>query len=159
MASTRREGFGSVVLLLVGMTLVVSMMKVERLKERVVFDWDAKLQDTPVSAEDSSSGVSTESPSRDDTTFRSISELYSPPNITGLPRWVLDYFSWHSEMRAKFPDRQLLEHPDAPKVLINYCIEDCAGTHDRLGNAAPLFVANQTGRVLLFKWFTPMDCM
>ena len=49
-----------------------------------------------------------------------------------LPIWVKEYVTWHSKMRAAFPDREILEHPDAPKVLIIVCTGQCGGINDRL---------------------------
>jgi len=86
----------------------------------------------------------------------SVASLYSPPDLSGLPEWVLNYFEWHKEMRLKYPGRRLFTHENAPKVLIKYCMQGrCGGTYDRLGTL-PLYIANQTNRVLLIKWFSPM---
>ena len=61
-------------------------------------------------------------------------------------------------MRAKFPDRKLLEDPQAPGGFIKSCHRrDCAGTHDRLHDLHILYAAHQAKRVLLYKWFYPMD--
>jgi hypothetical protein len=77
-----------------------------------------------------------------------------------LPDWVTSYFQWHREQREKFPDQQLLEHSKAPNLIIKYCKGErsniCGGLHDRLGDLpTSLYLANQTNRLLLFKWFIP----
>jgi hypothetical protein len=80
----------------------------------------------------------------------------------GLPTWVTNYFSWHRQKRLEFPDQMLFIHPDAPKVLVKYCKWQgknvCGGLYDRT-NGIPnlLYVANRTNRVLLLKWYEPMD--
>jgi hypothetical protein len=59
-------------------------------------------------------------------------------------------------MRAKFPDRDIIDHPDSPPKLIMECAGPCAGVHDRfqfLEHA--LTLANLTGRVLLWSWHFP----
>jgi hypothetical protein len=64
-------------------------------------------------------------------------------------------------MRQQFPDQELYEHADAPKVLLKYCKWQgrviCGGLYDRMVSIPKmLYVANQTNRVLLFKWYVPM---
>jgi hypothetical protein len=39
-----------------------------------------------------------------------------------LPKWILDYISWHQEMRAKFPGKAIIEDPNAPPVLVRTCL-------------------------------------
>jgi hypothetical protein len=79
----------------------------------------------------------------------------------GLPAWVTNYFEWHGQMRQQFPDQELFEHDDAPKILLKYCKwKDrviCGGLYDRMGTIPKvLYVANRTNRVLLIKWYVPM---
>ena len=63
---------------------------------------------------------------------------------------------WHNEMRTKFPGKQIMEHPDAPKTLTRICLGLCGGLHDRIGQLPlDLFLANQTQRILLIKWQKP----
>jgi hypothetical protein len=92
----------------------------------------------------------------------------SPPsnntdyNKDGLPTWITNYFDWHRQMRQQFPDQELYEHADAPKVLLKYCKWQgriiCGGLYDRMENIPKmLYVANQTKRVLLIKWYVPME--
>jgi hypothetical protein len=66
-------------------------------------------------------------------------------------------------MRRRFPGTQLLTHAQAPGILIRYCDKRyahhglCGGLHDRLGNLVSfVYLANQTQRVLLYKWFHPL---
>jgi hypothetical protein len=65
-------------------------------------------------------------------------------------------------MRRRFPGPQLLTHPQAPGLLIRYCDKRahhglCGGLHDRLGNLLSwIYLANQTQRILLYKWFHPL---
>lgn len=78
------------------------------------------------------------------------------------PQWVRCYLSWHREMRRRFPGQSLLTHPNAPGLLIKYCDGAsrrglCGGLHDRLGSLASwVYLANQTQRVLLYKWYRPL---
>ncbi len=73
-----------------------------------------------------------------------------------IPDWIKNYIQWHNEMRTKFPGKQIIEHPDAPKVLVRICLGLCGGLHDRLGQLPlDLYLANQTQRVLLIKWQKP----
>jgi hypothetical protein len=78
----------------------------------------------------------------------------------GLPAWITDYFAWHNQMRQQFPDKEIYEHDDAPKVLLKYCKwldrVICGGLYDRMATIPKmLYVANQTNRVLLIKWYVP----
>jgi len=74
-----------------------------------------------------------------------------------VPEWIDSYFAWHREMRHKFPDRQLFEHPDAPNLIVRVCTLKCGGLNDRItGLPLDLYVANLTRRVLLVKWTHPM---
>ena len=95
-----------------------------------------------------------------------INSLYNPANldVKSLQPWLQDYLKWHAEMRDKFPGSQLLEHPDAPKLLIKVCIPNwflrgnvptnCNGLHDRM-KIIPVYMAWKTNRVLLYKWMHP----
>jgi hypothetical protein len=79
----------------------------------------------------------------------------------GLPEWITNYFAWHGQMRQQFPDEKLYEHDDAPQVLLKYCKWQqrviCGGLYDRMSSIPKiLYVANQTNRVLLIKWYVPM---
>lgn len=83
-------------------------------------------------------------------------------NKTGLPAWITNYFDWHGQMRQQFPDQELYENDDAPKVLLKYCKWKgrviCGGLYDRMATIPRiLYVANQTNRVLLIKWYVPMS--
>jgi hypothetical protein len=74
-----------------------------------------------------------------------------------LPTWISNYVAWHAAMRRQFPGRQLWEDPDAPKLLVRTCLGLCGGLHDRLGQLPwDLYLANQTGRVLLLHWHRPV---
>jgi hypothetical protein len=79
----------------------------------------------------------------------------------GLPAWITNYFAWHGQMRQQFPGQELYEHDDAPQVLLKYCKWQqrviCGGLYDRMSSIPKmLYVANQTNRVLLIKWYVPM---
>jgi len=81
-----------------------------------------------------------------------------PVNLTSLPSWILNYFDWHREMRAQYPDLELFNNETAPPLLIRTCSasERCGGLHDRLGKLAwDLYLANQTQRVYLIHWCKP----
>jgi hypothetical protein len=83
--------------------------------------------------------------------------MANPKDDEAIPQWMTNYFSWHREMRLKFPDKQLFEHPDAPKILVRLCTWQCGGLNDRLsGIPLDLYVANLTGRLLLIKWTYPV---
>lgn len=67
--------------------------------------------------------------------------------------WMWTYIEWHNEMRQRFPDNQLLENPDAPKVSIVY---NCGkqGLNDRVNHHHQMvYAAHKKKEVLLFKWF------
>jgi hypothetical protein len=73
-----------------------------------------------------------------------------------LPLWIRNYLSWHQKMRTRFPGKLLFEDPKAPKLLVRTCLGVCGGLHDRLGQLPwDLYLANQTGRVLLIHWHRP----
>eukprot|EP00979_Chaetoceros_neogracilis_P003193 scaffold551_cov195-Chaetoceros_neogracile.AAC.1 len=74
-----------------------------------------------------------------------------------LPKWITDYFDWHSAMRKKFPGDEIFTNPDAPPIIIRKCIEGlCGGLHDRLGQLPfDLYLANQTKRMFFIHWQTP----
>ncbi len=77
-------------------------------------------------------------------------------NSTPLPKWVKEYIAWHTEMRSKFPGKEIIEHPDAPPVLVRTCLGICGGLHDRLGQLPfDLYLASQAKRILLIKWIKP----
>jgi hypothetical protein len=74
-----------------------------------------------------------------------------------LPTWIRNYVTWHAAMRRQFPGRKLWVDPDAPKLLVRTCFGLCGGLHDRLGQLPwDLYLANQTGRVLLLHWHRPV---
>ena len=84
----------------------------------------------------------------------------SPSNQSNLPWplpiWITDYITWHNDMRAKFPGKQLFQHPDAPNIILRVCLGLCGGLHDRLGQLPwDLYLANQTKRVLFIQWDRP----
>jgi len=73
-----------------------------------------------------------------------------------LPLWIRNYVAWHREMRTKYPGEELFTNPQAPNVLIRTCLGLCGGLHDRLGQLPwDLYLANQTGRILLLRWYRP----
>lgn len=75
---------------------------------------------------------------------------------SSLPKWIQDYISWHRRMRLHFPGQAIITDPQAPPVLVRKCLGLCGGLHDRLGQLPlDLFLANQTGRILLIKWIKP----
>jgi len=75
----------------------------------------------------------------------------------GVPEWVRKYVEWHVEMRRRFPGRALLDHPDAPKLLIRTCLGLCGGLNDRIGQLPwDLYLANRTNRLLLLHWHRPL---
>ena len=53
----------------------------------------------------------------------------SPSNQSNLPWplpiWITDYITWHNDMRAKFPGKQLFQHPDAPNIILRVCLGLC----------------------------------
>lgn len=77
-----------------------------------------------------------------------------PSSLPGqLPLWVKNYVEWHRRMRSKYPGASLIQDPSAPPVLVRVCLGLCGGLHDRLGQLPmDLFLANQTGRILLILW-------
>jgi hypothetical protein len=57
-----------------------------------------------------------------------------------------------------FPGKALFEDPNAPKQLIRMCLGLCGGLNDRLGQLPwDLYLANQTGRLLLLHWHRPVS--
>lgn len=75
-----------------------------------------------------------------------------------LPNWIRQYLKWHQEMRAAFPGMKLINDPRAPKLLVRTCVDViCGGLNDRLGQLPwDLYLANQTGRLLLMHWHMPV---
>ena len=87
-----------------------------------------------------------------------INRRQSIAHNEGIPLWLMEYFAWHKEMRLTFPDRQLFEHPDAPKILVRVCVWQCGGLNDRLsGLPLDIYIANSSRRVLLLKWTFPFN--
>lgn len=79
--------------------------------------------------------------------------LYPSSLPSQLPSWVKNYVEWHRKMRSNYPGASLIQDPSAPPVLVRICLGLCGGLHDRLGQLPmDLFLANQTGRVLLILW-------
>ncbi|GKY91959.1 hypothetical protein MPSEU_000167500 [Mayamaea pseudoterrestris] len=82
---------------------------------------------------------------------------YSILPSSTLPAWIQNYLEWHQQERAKFPGNALFDDPDAPKLLIRTCLGLCGGLNDRLGQLPwDLYLANQTGRLLLLHWHRPV---
>lgn len=80
-----------------------------------------------------------------------------PQEYYSLPKWISDYVEWHAEMRTKFPGKKLFTDPNAPPILIRTCLGLCGGLNDRIGQLPwDLYIANQTGRVLLLHWHRPV---
>jgi hypothetical protein len=83
-----------------------------------------------------------------------LQPLHSSQN---LPAWIQNYLHWHQKQRAAFPGMKLFTDPAAPKLLIRTCLGLCGGLNDRLGQLPwDLYLANQTGRVLLMHWHRPV---
>jgi hypothetical protein len=97
-------------------------------------------------------------PIRHDTNQHASSSLLQPLNSSqNLPAWIQNYLRWHQKQRASFPGMKLFTDPAAPKLLIRTCLGLCGGLHDRLGQLPwDLYLANQTGRVLLMHWHRPV---
>jgi hypothetical protein len=77
-------------------------------------------------------------------------------NLNSLPLWIQEYISWHRRMRSQFPGQSIITDPNAPPILVRICLGLCGGLHDRLGQLPlDLYLANQTGRILLIKWIKP----
>ena len=84
-----------------------------------------------------------------DTYFNSLSE---PSSQT---RWIQDYVMWHHDTRLQFPDTQLFDHPNAPRLMIGWLPPNSngGGLHDRSKFLGDLFQwAHEANRVLLLTW-------
>ena len=96
---------------------------------------------------------------------KDIRSLYDKTTVNAslqqMQPWLHEYIEWHRAVRRQFPGSQLLDHPDAPNLLIKICFkrtegDSCAGLHDRMRNLPQtVFLAAQTQRVFLVKWFHP----
>lgn len=89
-----------------------------------------------------------------DTYFNSLSE---PSTQT---QWIREYVIWHNDIRRQFPDTQLFDHPEGPRLMIAwYHPGHRSGLTDRskcLGDL--LQQAYEAKRILLLKWFqAPFD--
>jgi hypothetical protein len=74
-----------------------------------------------------------------------------------LPQWIQDYVVWHHGIRQKFPGQAIFDDPNAPPLLIRTCLGLCGGLNDRIGQLPwDLYLANQTGRILLLHWHRPV---
>jgi len=93
----------------------------------------------------------------DDETKATIrNRLQGDPDWPLLPSWAQDYFQWHAEMRAQFPDTEILTNPEAPGVVVAICVSLCGGTHDRLGTVErTLAFAAFSNRIVMWKWHLP----
>ena len=84
------------------------------------------------------------------------------------PRWITNYIKWHREVRSTHPAFNSDSEAPIPPLYVVYCrinpgsfaarrSSDCGGLHDRLGSLPfDLYIANQTKRLLLYVWETPM---
>jgi len=86
------------------------------------------------------------------------SQHSNPLDSESLPNWIRNYLKWHQEMRAAFPGMKLINDPGAPKLIVRTCVDViCGGLNDRLGQLPwDLYLANQTGRLLLMHWHMPV---
>jgi hypothetical protein len=85
-------------------------------------------------------------------------ELNATDLESGLPKWMVEYFQWHREMRQQFPDEQILHNRKAPKVMIQHCYRrgKCGGLYDRIKYLpSDILLAAMSQRVLLIKWRYP----
>jgi hypothetical protein len=89
---------------------------------------------------------------------QTIDDTFENSTVLRKFGWIRDYASWHSEMRQKFQGHQLLEHPDAPNVLIVFVDHlTTGGLHDRFQQIGRLLYHCHTSRrILLLKWYAPM---
>lgn len=71
-------------------------------------------------------------------------------------QWIQDYLYWHADMRRTYPDTQLLDHPQAPKVAIMYMDPAVhqGGLTDRMKGIGHLLKhCHEEERVLFLKWY------
>ena len=82
----------------------------------------------------------------------------TPLDSEELPLWIRNYLKWHQKMRIAFPGMKLINDPESPKLLVRTCVDViCGGINDRLGQLPwDLYLANQTGRLLLMHWHMPV---
>lgn len=79
--------------------------------------------------------------------FFSDDEILISQNHT----WLQAYMGWHEAKRHKFPDKQLLEHPDAPKVAILYTFGFSGGLQDRFSRLhIAVYNAFKEGKYIYF---------
>jgi hypothetical protein len=82
----------------------------------------------------------------------------NPPNLSEFPLWIQDYVRWHAQQRQLYPDMELFQNPNAPKLLIRTCLGICGGLHDRIGQLPwDLYLAAKTKRLLLVAWQRPKE--
>jgi len=83
------------------------------------------------------------------------------------PKWIADYMDWHREVRSTHPAFNGDKKATIPPLYVVYCGRDrnhtarkseYGGLHDRLGSIPfDLYIANQTKRLLLYVWDSPMS--
>ncbi|KAG7369049.1 hypothetical protein IV203_031792 [Nitzschia inconspicua] len=80
------------------------------------------------------------------------------PSLAEFPQWIQDYVQWHAQQRQLYPDMELFQNPNAPKLLIRTCLGICGGLHDRIGQLPwDLYLAAKTKRLLLVAWQRPKE--
>jgi len=90
------------------------------------------------------------------TVIQQENSFSSSASDDSLPKWIEDYFSWHKEMRIKYPGKELFTNSSAPPLIIRTCLGLCGGLNDRLGQLPwDLYLANQTQRIYLIRWERP----
>ena len=73
-----------------------------------------------------------------------------------LPLWIREYLAWHKEILVRYPQKELMRHPDAPGLLIRTCVPKLDNVHNQLGQLPwDLYLANQTRRVYFIRWIPP----
>ena len=72
--------------------------------------------------------------------------------------WITEYVNWHNSMRQKYPGMELFHEDQAPKVLIVFQKAGAGGLTDRVPKLGKiLHYCFEAKRILLLKWYDPMD--
>ena len=111
---------------------------------------------SPISA-DIALGLANESPSNLDSQHSQIDVYFEAlPPIDPEISWIRKYLHWHANLRAQYPDTQLIDDANGPKLMIVYLDpkNQGGGLTDRMKSLGHLLqICHKEERLMLLKWY------